>query len=365
MSKTRGNSTHRSALAALPKIELHRHLEGSLRLSTLREIAIQYKLDLPTRSIEDLRPYVQVMNDEPNFRNFLEKFNVLRRFYQSPEIIRRLAFEVIEDAANDNVRYMELRVTPAALSKTKGYPLAEVTDWVLAAVAEASKKLPSIAVGLLISINRHESVEIAEKVTQIAVDRKGKGVVGLDLAGDEANFPAEPFAALFHQARAAGLGVVAHAGEWSGPETVRHAIEVLHAQRIGHGVRVVEDKDVAALARERSIGFEVCVTSNVQSGVVQKITDHPLRDMMYMKLRTTVNTDDPSVSNITLTDEYEAAVEELGVSLDDLKSAILTAADCAFLPPPERESLTAQFKLALGLEPLARAIDQDAKGRRR
>ena len=211
MSKARGTSIHRSALAALPKIELHRHLEGSLRLSTLRDIAIQYKLDLPTRSIEDLRPYVQVMNDEPNFRNFLEKFNVLRRFYQSPEIIRRVAYEVIEDAANDNVRYMELRVTPAALSKTKAYPLNEVTDWVLSAVGEARKKLPSIEVGLLISINRHESVEIAEKVTQIAIDRKDKGVVGLDLAGDEANFPAKPFTTLFHQARESGLGVVAHA----------------------------------------------------------------------------------------------------------------------------------------------------------
>src|SRR3990172_7814389 len=196
MSRSGSNSTLRAALAALPKIDLHRHMEGSLRLTTLRDIALQYPLDLPVRDIEELRPYVQVMNDEPNFRNFLEKFNVLRRFYQSPEIIRRLAYEVIEDAANDNVRYMELRVTPAALSKSRGYPFTEVTDWVLQAVAEARQKLPNIEVGLLISINRHESVEIAEKVTQIAVDRMGQGVVGLDLAGDEANFPAAPFVAL-------------------------------------------------------------------------------------------------------------------------------------------------------------------------
>src|SRR3989338_2058621 len=253
MTKVRGNSTHRAVLAALPKIELHRHLECSLRLGTLCEIAVQYKLDLPARSIEDLRPYVQVMNDEPNFRNFLEKFNVLRRFYQSPEIIRRLAYEVIEDAANDNVRYMELRAPPAPLSKSRGCPFTGVPDWVLQAVAEARQKLPNIEVGLLISINRHESVEIAEKVTQIAVDRMGQGVVGLDLAGDEANFPAAPFVALFRQARPAGLGLVAHAGEGAGPGTVRHAIEVMQGQRIGHGVRVVEDPEVAALARERSV----------------------------------------------------------------------------------------------------------------
>lgn len=365
MSKTRGNSTHRAALAALPKIELHRHMEGSLRLGTLRDIALEYKLDLPVRTVEDLRPYVQVMNDEPNFRNFLEKFNVLRRFYQSPEVIRRLAYEVIEDAANDNVRYMELRVTPAALSKTRGYPLTEVADWVLEAVADARRKLPQIEVGILISINRHESIDIAQKVAQLAVDRKDRGVVGLDLAGDEANFSAEPFTPLFDQARQAGLGLVAHAGEWSGPETVRHAIEVLQAQRIGHGVRVVEDASVAALARERSIAFEVCVTSNVQSGVVQKITDHPLPRMIDMNLRATVNTDDPSVSNINLTDEYEVAVEELGISLDDLKSAILTAADCAFQPPAERERLARQFKAELGIEPVVRAPDQPVRGRRR
>jgi adenosine deaminase len=339
----------RSSLARLPKIDLHRHLEGSLRLTTLREVALQYELDLPARNIEELRPYVQVTNDEPNFRNFLEKFNVLRRFYQSPEIIHRFAYEVIEDAANDNVRYLELRFTPAALAKTQGYPLDEVTHWMLMAVKKARTDFPRIHVELIASINRHESVEIAEQVTQIAADHK-EDIVGLDLAGDEVNFPAAPFSALFREAKRAGLGITAHAGEWTGPANVRHAIEALGAERIGHGVRVVEDLNVAQLARDRGVAFEVCVTSNLQSGVIQRLADHPLGDMLFLNLKATINTDDPAVSDISLTDEYEVIVEDLGLTQENLKTALLTAAGAAFQPPAERERLVNQFKAELGLD---------------
>jgi adenosine deaminase len=348
MSKPRGNSTLRATLASLPKIELHRHLEGSLRLKTLFEIAKQYSLDLPTRNVEALRPYVQVTNDEPNFRNFLGKFDALRRFYKSPEIINRFTYEVIEDAVNDNVRYLELRFTPMALAKTQGYPLHEVVHWVRMAVEKARQDFPRIQVELIASINRHESLEVAETVTQIAVDHKNV-IVALDLAGDEVNFPAAPFAPLFQEAKRAGLGITVHAGEWTGPATVRHAIEALGAQRIGHGVRVVEDLSAAHLARERGITFEVCVTSNLQSGVIQRISDHPLRDMLFLSLKTTVNTDDPSISDISLTDEYEVVVEDLGLTADHLKAAILTAADASFLPPAERGRLVDQFRAELGM----------------
>jgi adenosine deaminase len=346
MHKTSRDASLRSALAALPKIDLHRHLEGSLRLSTLREIALQYRLDLPTRNLEELRPYVQVTNDEPNYRNFLEKFNVLRRFYQSPEIIHRFTYECIEDAAKENIRYLELRFTPMALAKTQGYKLHEVTHWVLTAVEKARQDFPAIQVELIANLNRHESMEIAQAVAQIAVEHK-EDIVALDIGGDEVNFSAAPFAPLFREAKRAGLGITAHAGEWTGPATVRHAIEELGAERIGHGVRVVEDPNVAALARERGVAFEVCVTSNLQSGVIQRMADHPLRDMDYLKLKTTLNTDDPSISDITLTDEYEVVVEDLGFALDDVKAAILTAAACAFQPAAKREKLVQQFKAAL------------------
>jgi adenosine deaminase len=342
-------------LAQLPKIDLHRHLEGSLRLASLREVALAHALDLPAASLDELRPHVQVVSDAPSFRNFLAKFDVLRRFYLSPEIIRRLTYEVVADAAHDNVRYLELRFTPAALASSRGFPLAEVTDWVLAVVAEAVRDHPGLQVGLIASVNRHEPLALAEQVAQIAVDARARGIVGLDLAGDEVNYPAAPFEGVFRQAREAGLGVVAHAGEWTGAGTVRHAIEQLGVQRVGHGVRVVEDPDVAALARERGVAFEVCLTSNVQSGVVPSLGDHPLRQMCGLMLRATLNTDDPAVSGITLTDEYATAVERLGYSLADIKQFIVTAAESSFLPPAEQAALAAEFRRALDGEVAAPA----------
>jgi len=335
-------STLRATLTMLPKIELHRHLEGSLRLTTLREIAATYPIDLPAHNVEALRPYVQVLNDEPNFRNFLDKFTYLRRFYQSPELINRMAYEVIEDAANDNILYLELRFTPAALSKTRGYSLHEVTHWVLEAVRRARRDFPQMQVELIASVNRHESLRIAETVVDIAVRHKDD-IVGLDLAGDEFNFPATPFAPLFREAKREGLGITIHAGEWTGSGNVREAIELLGADRIGHGVRVVESPDIVALAQEHSTAFEVCLTSNLQSGVIQRMSEHPIAHMRDLNLRATINTDDPSVSNITLTDEYEMMTESLGFTPTDIQRFILTSAQCAFLPEAKRQKLVAQF----------------------
>jgi adenosine deaminase len=337
----------RAALVSLPKIDLHRHLEGSLRLGSLLHVAREFGLELPSGDLEALRPYVQFTHDEPSYRNFLEKFSVLRGFYRSPEVIRRLAYEVAADAAHDNVRYLELRVTPYALAKSQGFPLDEVMDWVLAALEDARRDHSGLRVGVIASVNRHESLAIAEEVVRIAVAHCGRGVVGLDLAGDEVNFSAEPFRPLFRAAREAGLGVVAHAGEWTGAESVRDAIEHLGVGRIGHGVRVLEDPAVVALARERGVVFEVCLTSNAQTGVVGRLADHPLRRMLDSGLRVTLNSDDPSISDITLTDEYAAALD-LGLSLDDLKCCLLTAAAGAFLPAAEREALVDEFRQLLG-----------------
>jgi adenosine deaminase len=337
-------------LARLPKIDLHRHLEGSLRLTTLRDIARQYQLDLPAHSLDALRPLVQVTDDEPTSRNFLEKFNVLRRFYQSPEIIQRLTYEVVEDAARDNVVYLELRFTPLALASSRQFPLDEVVDWVIAAVERACRDYPAIQVQLIVSLNRHEPVTLAERVTQIAVDRRARGIAGLDLAGDEVNYSAEGFRGVFRAASAAGLGLVAHAGEWTGAATIRDALEALGAQRIGHGVRVVEDPAVAALARERGAAFEVCLTSNVQSGVVPSLAAHPLRAMCALKLQVTLNTDDPAISGITLSGEYASAREALNLSDRDFKHFILTAAGHSLLPPAARAALVERFRQALALD---------------
>ena len=335
----------RPMLARLPKVELHRHLEGSLRLATMREIATRHDLGLPAGTTGQLRPFVQMTNDGPDFRSFLDKFNYIRRFYQSPELIRRVAFEAVEDAALDNILYLELRFTPPALAKARGFSLAEVTDCVIEATEQACRRYPAMQVQLIANVNRHEPVELAERVVQVAVDRQARGIVALDIGGDEVNFPIQPFVPLFQEARRAGLRMTIHAGEWAGPDSVRTAIEALSAERIGHGVRVVEDERVVELARERGTLFEVCVQSNLHTGVVPRLQDHPLMQMMRLKLQTTLNTDDPSIFGIALSDEYATAIG-LGLTLADLQAAVLTAARHAFCPPAEQDRLVARLQAA-------------------
>jgi len=331
---------------ALPKVELHRHLEGSLRLRTMLELARTQGITVPlnTGSLSNL---VQVQKSEPStYQNFLSKFSTLRQFYRSPEVIARLTCEAVEDAAKDNIRYLELRFTPVALSRAERFQLADVMDWVCESAQKAAIEF-GLRVGLIVSVNRHESVELAEQVIGLAVDRRERGLIGLDLAGNEAEFPAEPFAGIFREAQQSGLKLTIHAGEWGGAANVRDAFEIFNAERIGHGVRVVEDPSTMALARERGAAFEVCVTSNYQTGVTPASTEHPLMKMLREGINVTICSDDPSISQITLTDEYHRVCEDMDLNQSRLKERILAAARAAFLPDQERHKLIDELKLEL------------------
>jgi adenosine deaminase len=333
---------------ALPKVELHRHLEGSLRLSTMLDVARKHGVTVPV-SMLNLSGLVQVQDQDPlTFTNFLEKFKTLRLFYRSPDVIHRVTSEAVEDAAKDNVRYLELRFTPVALSRAEGFPLHDVMDWVITSAGDAAKE-HNIKVGLIASVNRHESPELAEQVAWLAAEHKQRGLLGLDLAGNEAEFKTKPFHEIFREAKESGLHVTIHAGEWGPAANVRDAIENLGAERIGHGVRVVEDESVMALAKERGIAFEVCPTSNLQTGVVKEFERHPLPQMLEHGLRVTVNTDDPSISRITLSHEFQQAREKLNLPMDVLKQCLLTAAEESFLPETEKPELTALLKKEMNI----------------
>ena len=202
----------------LPKVDLHRHLEGSLRFETIRELARSHGLDLPPTG--QLRQLVQVQENEPlTFQNFLSKFATLRLFYRSPEIISRITREAISDAAADNIRYLELRFTPVALSKAQGFSLSEVMDWVAAAARQAENDF-GVITRLVASVNRHENPSLAAQVANLAVERIENGIVGIDLAGNEVEFAAKPFANIFQAARQNGLHIAVHAGEWAGSENM-------------------------------------------------------------------------------------------------------------------------------------------------
>lgn len=325
----------------IPKVDLHRHLEGSLRLETLIEVDREYHLGIGE---ETLKAGVAVHRGEPyTAANFLGKFLLLRQFYRSPEIIQRVTREAIADAAADGVAYLELRFTPLAFARLQGFPTGDIIDWVAQSAAQASQE-HGILTRLIVSVNRHEPVSIAETVARQAADRMKMGIVGLDLAGNEADFPAAPFAGLFREARQNGLRLTAHAGEWGGAENVGRVIEDLQVDRVGHGVRVMENPSIVALARERAVPFEVCITSNCQSGAVSGLPAHPFPYMIRAGLVATLNTDDPSISGITLSDEYWLALEELRIGPDALTRTILTAARAAFLPSAEACALEQRLK---------------------
>jgi len=336
----------RAILRSMPKIDLHRHLEGSLRLETLTCIALEHGVDLPSYDLEKLRPYVQVTEDyHPDFHRFLEKFRLLRRFYKTEQAIDRIAYEAVVDAAADNLKYLELRFNPVALAREKGFRYSDVMDWVWQAASRAQAE-HDIIVRLIVSLTRQEP-ESAEEVVQAAIQRRDRGIVALDLSGDEVSYPLQPFISLFNRARADGLGLIVHAGEAGGPENVREAIELIGPERIGHGVRSIANSDVVRMVRDRGVTLEMCPTSNYQTGVMRLMKHHPLPDFYRLGIKVTLNTDDPSISDTTLSDEYYLAIAGMGLEMADLKRIIMTAVRATFLPPNEKAALEARFRAEL------------------
>jgi adenosine deaminase len=322
---------------SIPKVDLHRHLEGSLRFSTLRELARSEAMDLPPTA--ELRSMVQIQAGEPlTFENFLSKFSTLRLFYRSPEIITRITREAIADAAADHVVYLELRFTPVALSKAQGYSLAQVMDWVIEGARDAQAEY-GIAARLIASINRHESPALAAQVSYLAAERIDEGIVGLDLAGNEADFSAEPFAEILKNARRNGLHLTVHAGEWGSGDNIAQAISLFKADRIGHGIRILESPLAIDLALQEKTPLEVCITSNFQSGAVSPAECHPITRMAELGLNVTINSDDPGISQITLADEYRLACEGCKWPLSALQNRVIAAANASFLPAAEKENL--------------------------
>ena len=327
-------------------MELHRHLEGSLRLDTMVDIARKHGIEIP-EDVLRLSTMVQIQEqDKFTFQNFLSKLNTLRLFYRSPDVIHRITREAIEDAAKDNIKYMELRFTPVALSRAERFPLHDVIDWVITSTKEAAEK-SGVIVRLIASVNRHESADLAEQVAWLAIEHLQDGMVALDLAGNEAEYPSEPFYGIFKEAKQSGLHVTIHAGEWGPAKHVKEAIEEIGAERVGHGVRTLEDKAIVDLACERGTAMEVCITSNYQSGVVKSLDTHPLMGMLDAGLNVTINTDDPSISRITLSHEYYTACEDLQMPQNILRQRILAAAQAGFLAEVEKEKLMKQLKLDL------------------
>lgn len=333
-------------LPDFPVVELHRHLDGNVRIDTVLDLARRHGLELPAWTAEELRPHVQVTDPTPDLLGFLAKLDLLRHVMVDLEAVARIARENVEDAAVEGIDHVELRFSPAFMAEPHGLEPRAVAEAVCDAVAEAAARLP-VTVKLIGIVSRTYGPERAwvEVDAALACRDRGPGersIVALDLAGDEAGFPGELFVEHFRHAREGGLRVIAHAGEAAGAESVRQALDGLGAERIGHGVRAVEDPALVARLAEDGVPLEVCPTSNVQTSTVSGYRQHPLGRLLAAGVVATLNTDDPSISGIDLPHEYRVAREEIGLGAAELATLQRNALAAAFLDESERAELLAR-----------------------
>jgi adenosine deaminase len=314
----------------LPKTDLHVHLDGSLRLATILELADRQRIELPARDPEGLRAAMHLGQNCGTLVEYLKAFDVTLRVMQTEDSLRRIAFELAEDAARENVRYMEVRYAPM-LHTRRGLNLTTVVETVLEGLREAQDKL-GIESNVIICGIRNVSPGSSLEMAELAVAYKGRGVVGFDLAGAEYDHPAKHHKQSFQLVRDNNINVTIHAGEAYGPESIAQAIHVCGAHRIGHGCRLRENGDLLHYVNDHRIPLECCPSSNVQTGAIRDLASHPLKLYKNLGLRVTVNTDNRLVTDTTVSKELWLCHTQMGLSLGDIKQIILSGFKSAFLP---------------------------------
>ena len=320
-----------------PLIDLHRHLDGSVRLETILDLGRRHGIPLPGDTLETLRPHVVVTTPQPGLIEFLAKFKWMTAVLADYDACRRVARENVEDAQREGIRYIELRFSPAFMADAHNLDPSRVTAAVIEGVREG-EAATGVRANLIGILTRTYGPVRARRELRALLDHK-RDITALDLAGDEGNWPAELFIDHFKEGREAGWQVTVHAGEAAGAQSIVTAIDRLGATRIGHAVRAVEDPAVMDLLRERRIGIEANLTSNVQTSTVPGYASHPLKQFLEAGLLATINTDDPGISGIDLPHELDVAAPAAGLDEGQIVQALENAWEIAFLPADERARL--------------------------
>jgi adenosine deaminase len=321
----------------LPLIDLHRHLDGNVRLETILDLGRQHNLPLPAWDLEGLRPHVQVTKPQPGVMAFISKFKWMMAVLVDYDACHRVACENVQDAQREDLDYVELRFSPWFMAEPHGLDPAGVVEAVTDGVKDGSREF-GVNAKLIGILSRTYGPDVAWKELEALLRHRDR-LVAVDLAGDEVNWPGDLFVAHIRQAREAGLRITAHAGESAGPESVWQAIQDLGAARIGHGVRALEDPVLLDYLADHQIGIESSLTSNVQTSTVPDYASHPLRTFLEQGLLATINTDDPGVSGIDLRYEYEVAAPAAGLTRAQARQAQRNALAIAFLSADERATL--------------------------
>ena len=320
-----------------PLVELHRHLDGNVRLETILEIGLKNKLDLPAKNLEALRSFVQVTEPTPNVLTFFKKFKWQTIAMVDYYACSRIAYENVEDAKNEGIDYIELRFSPLFMAETNDLNPAGVTE----AVVDGIKRGISdhhTKVNLIGIISRTFGPEQCFKELDALLTQKD-AIIALDLAGDEFNYPANLFREHFKIARDAGWHSCPHAGESAGPDSIWEAINMLGAERIGHAVSAIDDPVLLDFLSTNQIGVESNLTSNVQTNTVDGYKNHPIKKFVQAGVKASLSTDDPGISAIDISHEYNVAAPKAGLSRKQIHKLQRNALDCAFLSISEKEKL--------------------------
>lgn len=311
-----------------PLVDLHRHLDGNVRLNTIIELADQHGIELPSRIPEQLRPHVQIMDKETGLMAFIARFRYLTAVMVDFDAIERIARENVHDAAAEGIAYVELRFSPWFMAETHGLDAGEVVDAVVSGAQQGMRET-GVRAELIGILSRTYGPEICRQELDALLAR-AEHLIAVDLAGDEAGFPPGLFVEHFRRVRDAELGVTIHAGEAAGPDSMWSAIRDLGATRIGHGIRCIEDPALVDYLAARRIGLEVCLTSNVHTQTVPDLASHPIGQLLDAGILCCLNTDDPSISGVDLNHEYEQAAAAAGLDQRQLEQLKRNGVEMAF-----------------------------------
>ena len=363
------NASLYSAMESLLKVDLHRHLTGSIRIDTLFDIARRYEIELPrVKERYDKDWLKQRIIKSGSRAGSLEHFvkstwSILGAVIANagPEIVPRVVREAIEDASEDNIKYLELRVAPYGRElpyrpahpdqkiRKLSFSLRDFLDGLMDGIKYNAAG--GIITKIILSLPRHSVGRLPERdrdryydiLLNFACDYKGKGLVGFDLAGREEGYPPRYFRGFFTRAKDAGFKITIHAGETDSAQSVKEAIELLQADRIGHGIRSCQDDEVLDYLAQKGIPLEICPTSNVITSAVRSLAEHPIRHFFDSGIIVTVNTDDPVVCDTYLTNEYYRLVDEQSFSMEDIEKMIANSIEASFASEPEKAVMRKYF----------------------
>lgn len=322
----------------MPKVELHLHLEGAIPLETLFGLIQREGKEPSIRNIEDLKKKLTYTD----FAHFIEVWSWKNTFIKEEKDFEEIAYQVLCDLSKQNLRYVEAFYSPGDYWR-QGFSVQKITEYLIEGKKRAYHD-SGIQSELIVDLIRDHGPERGMQYLEEVTPYLGKGVIGIGLGGSEQNYPADPYADVYKEAKERGFRLTAHAGEVAGTESVWTVIEKLGVERIGHGTRAYEDPRLVSLLRERQIPLEMCVISNVRTGACKSVEAHPIKQYFRQGLLVTVSSDDPTMFNTSISREYLALAQKLGFTISDLKRLSINGVIASFMPDAKKESMRRQFE---------------------